>query len=292
MKRILLSLLIIIPFTVAAQRPAPRPHHEIGLFAGVSNYYGDLQPEWFPSNGYRPNMGIIYKYFIHPRIGFRFGMNYTRLTAADSLSNIPFNVQRNLRFETGLFEAHAGVELSLLAVDFDRAKVSPYIFGGIAAFYHNSFTDGMKGEKVYLRPLSTEGQGIPVYPERKQYSLVNMAFPVGGGMKFFIGKTLMISTEIGFRYTTTDYIDDVSKSYVHRDSLFAFRSQQSVDLAFRTDELYGPESQIMYPQYGEQRGDSKNNDWYWFGGISVTLYLDAFGNLREYWQANCPAMFR
>ncbi len=285
MKRIITSLLLLIPFFSQAQS-----HHEIGVFAGVSNYYGDLQDQWFPSYGYKPNAGIIYKFFVHPRVGFRFGCNYSRLTAADSLSDIPVNKIRNLRFETGLFEVHGGIELNLLAVDWNRAKVSPYIFGGIAMFYTNPYTDGMKGEKVFLRPLSTEGQGLPTYPDRKQYNLVNMSFPVGGGMKFFIGKTLMVCTEVGFRYTTTDYIDDVSRSYVNAKDLFDYRSQQAVDLSFRSDELPGGEA-TPYPNYGFQRGDSKRNDWYWFGGLSVSLYLDAFGNVRDYWQSKCPRLF-
>ena len=284
MKRILLSLALVLPLCVQAQR-----HHEVGLFAGVSNYYGDLQDEWFPSTGYKPNAGVFYKYFMHPRIGFRFGANYTRLTAADSLSSIAIKRQRNLRFETGLFEVHGGLEINLLAVDIDRAKVSPYVFAGVAAFYHNSYTDGLNGEKVYLRPLSTEGQGIPTYPDRKQYSNVNVAFPIGGGLKFFIGKTLMITTELGFRYTATDYLDDVSKSYVSLDTLFAYRSQQSVDLSFRGDEVQGWEGN--YPNYKYQRGDSKANDWYWFGGLSIAVYFDAFGNMKEYWQTKCPALF-
>lgn len=284
MKRILLSLALIIPFCVQAQR-----HHEIGLFAGVSNYYGDLQENLFPDYGYKPNAGIIYKYFMHPRIGLRFGANYTKLTAADSLSSVPVKQARNLRFETGLFEVHGGIEVNLLAVDIHRAKVSPYVFGGVAVFYYNPYTDGMNGEKVYLRPLSTEGQGIPTYPDRKPYNLVNVAFPIGGGLKFFVGKTLMITTELGFRYTTTDYLDDVSKSYVNPDTLFAYRSRQSVDLAFRGDEVPGWEG--SYPQYKYQRGDSKANDWYWFGGISVAIYLDAFGNVKDYWQAKCPSLF-
>jgi hypothetical protein len=280
LKRILLSLAMILPVCSMAQR-----HHEVGLFAGVSNYYGDLQDKWFPSYGYKPNAGIIYKYFASPRFGFRLGANYTRLTAADSLSDIPIKKQRNLRFETGLFEMHGGVELNLLAVDMFRAKVSPYVFAGVALFYYNSYTDGLNGEKVYLRPLSTEGQGIPTYPDRKQYSLVNAAFPIGGGMKFFLGKTLMITTELGFRYTATDYLDDVSKSYVQFDTLFSYRSQQSVDLSYRGDEVRGGE--VNYPEYKFQRGDSKANDWYWFGGISIAIYFDAFGNMKEYWQTKC-----
>jgi hypothetical protein len=287
LKRILFSLALLIPFCVQAQR-----HHEIGIFAGVSNYHGDLQSKWYPDYGYKPNVGIIYKYFMHPRVGLRFGANYTRLTAADSLSDIPIHKARNLRFETGLFEVHGGLEINLLAVDIDRAKVSPYVFGGVAVFYYNPYTDGMHGEKVYLRPLSTEGQGIPVYPDRKQYSLVNVAFPIGGGFKFLIGKALMINTEIGFRYTATDYLDDVSKSYVNDQTLFDYRSQQSVDLAWRQDEVPGvnPES-LNYPDYKFQRGDSKANDWYWFGGISVSVYLNAFSNVADYWQTKCPGLF-
>jgi len=288
LKRILLSLLLMLPMFVQAQK-----HHEIGLFAGVSNYYGDLQDKWFPSYGYKPNAGVIYKYFLHPRVGIRLGANYTRLTAADSLSDIPVKKNRNLRFETGLFEMHAGLELNLLAVDIDRAKVSPYVFAGVGVFYYNPYTDGMSGERVYLRPLSTEGQGIPTYPDRKQYSLVNASFPIGGGLKFFIGKTLMINTEIGFRYTTTDYLDDVSRSYVNRDTLFYYRSQQSVDLAWRQDEVTGINPQeINYPEYKYQRGDSKANDWYWYGGISISVYFSAFGNVADYWQTKCPGLFR
>ncbi len=264
-------------------------HHEIGLTAGVSNYYGDLQTKWFPAEGYRPMVGISYKYFMHPRIGVRFGANYTRLTAADSLSDIPVFKARNLRFETGLFEVHGGLEINLLAVDIERVKFSPYVFAGVGVFYYNSYTDGLNSEKVYLRPLSTEGQGIPTYPDRKQYNLVNVAFPIGGGLKFFVGKTLIITTELGFRYTSTDYLDDVSKSYVNSDTLKAYRSQQSVDLAFRGKPI-GSAGEAQYPDYKFQRGDSKANDWYWFGGITIAVYFDAFGNVGKYWQTRCPGL--
>ena len=263
-------------------------HHEIGLNVGVSNYYGDLQSKWFPAEGYKPNIGIQYKYFMHPRIGLRFGANYTRLTAADSLSDISIHQQRNLRFETGLFEMHGGLEINLLAIDRDRAKISPYIFAGVGLFYYNSFTDGRRGEKVYLRPLSTEGQGIPIYPDRKQYNLVNVCFPLGGGMKYFVGKTLVFTTELGFRYTSTDYLDDVSKSYVDPQVLEDYRATQSVDLSFRGEENG---LDVPYPTYGYQRGDSKANDWYWFGGVSVSIYFDAFGNAAKYWQTRCPGLF-
>ena len=285
LKRILLSLLVILPLCSQAQR-----HHEAGIFAGVSNYRGDLQDEWFPDYGYKPNVGVFYKYFMNPRVGIRLGANYSKISPADSLSDIAVKKFRNLRFESKLFELHAGLEINLLGVDRERAKVSPYIFGGISAFYFNPYTDGLNGEKVMLRPLSTEGQGMAIYPDRKNYSNVNVALPFGGGMKFFIGKALMLSTEIGFRYTATDYLDDVSKSYVNQYELFNARGRQSVDLSYRSDELIGNTSPV--PDYGYQRGDSKANDWFWYGGLTLSVYFDAFGNVNEYWQTKCANMFR
>jgi len=273
--------LLALPLFAQAQQ-----HHEIGLMAGVSNYHGDLQDKWFPSNGYKPMGGIIYKYFMSPHIGVRFGASYTQLTAADSLSDIPVKQQRHLNFTTNLFEVHGGIEINLLPIEVERMKITPYIFGGVGVFYYNPYTQGRNGERVYLRPLSTEGQGLSQYPDRKEYSLVNASFPFGGGLKFFIGNTLMVTTEIGFRYTSTDYLDDVSRSYVNMDTLQAARGQQAVDLSFRTPEVANWDGN--YPNYKYQRGDSKANDWYIYGGINIAIYFRAFGNIKDYLQTRCP----
>lgn len=285
MKRFLLSLALLLPMCVQAQS-----HHEIGIMAGVSNYYGDLQDKVFADYGYKPMGGIIYKYFFNPHLGMRFGASYASITAADSLSSSQVKRDRNLRFGSSVFEVHGGLELNFLPIDIDRMKVTPYIFGGIGVFYFNPYTDGFNGEKVYLRPLSTEGQGLAQYPDRKEYSPVAVSFPFGGGMKFLIGKTLVVTTELGFRYTTTDYLDDVSKSYVNLDTLAAYRGKQAAQLSYRGDETRTWDGHY-YPDYKYQRGDSKSNDWYWFGGVSVSIYFRAFGNVGQYIQTHCPKMF-
>jgi hypothetical protein len=43
-----------------------------------------------------------------------------------------------------------------------------------------------------------------------------------------------------------------------------------------------------YVDYGFKRGDSRSNDWYWFGNITIAIYLRASGNTRTYWQTTCP----
>jgi hypothetical protein len=286
LKRLILSLVLLLPLCLGAQET----HHEIGLGLGLSNYYGDLQPKFFASDGYRPMATILYKFFASPRIGLRTGVSYTQITAADSNSRIPINQARNLSFTSNVFEFHGALELNLLPVDVLHRKVSPYLFGGIGVFYYNPFAEDYSGNKHFLRPLSTEGQGLPMYPDRKQYSLVNMAFPFGGGVKFFIGKTLMITPEIGFRYTNTDYLDDVSKSYVNMDTLQAYKGKLASAMSFRGDKK--AEWDGNKPNYGYQRGDSKANDWYWWTNITVTVYFRSFGNQRPYTKTKCPGFYR
>jgi hypothetical protein len=288
LKRYLLTLLVLLPLFLCAQES--ESHHEIGVSFGVSNYKGDLQQKLFPSTGYHPMGGIVYKYFMNPHFGLRFGAAYSRLAGADSVSNIPANKLRNLSFATNMFEMHAALEVNFLPVEVLRFKVSPYAFAGIAGFYYNPYAETPTGSKVFLRPLSTEGQGLPMYPDRKPYSLTNISFPIGGGMKFFVGKAFFLTTELGFRYTNTDYLDDVSKSYVDLDSLSAYKGRLAKSMSYRGNTV--PEWDRNNPTYGAPRGDTKANDWYWFGSLSITVYFRAFGNNKEYLMTRCPGFYR
>ncbi len=265
---------------------AQEPHHEMGVFGGAATYIGDLQQKYFPGYNYTPVGGLLYKYYPNPRLGFRFGASYTELTAADSLSNIPAHKLRNLNFTTNMFELHGGVELNAWKIHPMHRKFSPYIFAGLSVFYYNPYTGDANNEKLYLRALSTEGQGLPTYTDRKPYNLVNYAIPMGGGLKALIGNKVYVTAEFGMRVTFTDYLDDVSKTYVNLDTLFKYKSKQSVDLSYRRDELAGWERD--YPKYGFQRGDKRDYDMFWFGGLGITIYFDSFGNLWPYRQAKCP----
>ncbi len=289
MKRLLLSFLCALPFLASAQK-----HHEIGVWVGAANYYGDLQTQWIPtgaanSKTYKPAGGIIYKYFPNPRLGFRFGASYVSITAADSLSNIKANKLRNLDFKNNIVEMYGALEFNFLPIDMEKFKVTPFVFAGVGAFYGRPFSEDAGGNKIILRDMSTEGQGLPQYPDRKVYPLVNAMFPFGGGIKCFIGNTVMLSAEVGLRYTTTDYLDDVSRSYVNMDTLLAYKGQKAVDMSYKGNMERNWDGN--YPNYKFQRGDYKRNDWYWTAGISATIYFDAFGNVKKYIQTKCPRIF-
>ena len=211
---------------------------------------------------------------MNPHVGLRFGAAYTSLSGADSLSNIDANKGRNLSFGTHLFELHGGLELNMLPVDILRMKVSPYAFGGIAAFYYNPFAEDPTGSKVFLRPLSTEGQGLAMYPDRKQYSQLNISFPIGGGVKFFIGKAFLIATEVGFRYTNTDYLDDVSTTYAGENAFPLLTNGKESPAYLLQDRSYeiGPRLGVA----GKQRGFSGQKDQYLFAELAISFSFSSY----------------
>ncbi len=72
-------------------------------------------------------------------------------------------------------------------------------------------------KKFFLRGLGTEGQGNAAYPDRKPYGSMGICLPFGVGAKYAINPRMNIGVEISHRFTNTDYLDDVSKTYVGID---------------------------------------------------------------------------
>jgi hypothetical protein len=127
------------------------------------------------------------------------------------------------------------------------------------------------GNKFDLQPLSTEGQGLSQYPERKPYKLTQFGIPLGIGIKFAVNQNISLGWEISMRKTFTDYLDDVSTTYVDELLLLAERGQTSVDLAYRGDEV--KDGDLAYPADGTKRGSNKFKDWYYFSGITATIKI-------------------
>jgi len=234
------------------------------LFGGFSNYQGDLQEKGYTIDQAHPAYGLGALYDITNHFTIRFNATFGTLSGDDKYKSD--NSPRNLSFSSPIMDIHLGIEYRLLNLGSHR--FSPYLFAGISYFRINPSTKDSAGTKVYLQPLSTEGQGF--YQGRKKYRLNQFAIPFGGGVKFVVSNTLQVAFEIGMRKTTTDYLDDVSTTYIDRNTLFANRGQQAVDLAFRGDEL---KTGLTYPADGSQRGKVKNKDWYYFSGITLSIRL-------------------
>lgn len=239
----------------------------IGVFGGLAAYNGDLTDEVFPKKVTNGAIGITGNYELTDNIMLRGGFTYTVVGGADRFSKDAELRARNLAFETSISEFSVVGEYYLLNL-YDN-RISPYAFAGLALYHFNPYAFNGTTDKIYLKPLSTEGQGLPGYADRKPYSLTQAAIPFGGGVKFAINDNLHLGLEVGFRKLFTDYLDDVSTTYADPADLLAARGQLSVDMSYRGDDVGNP----VYPAKGAVRGGPKHNDTYYFTGLHLTYRL-------------------
>lgn len=255
-------------FTLLILISGPKVHSQhlfTSFFVGESNYSGDLQEKPFSLTQAHPAFGIGLLFEINDKMLIRGDFSYGKISAADKYGSK--NRQRNLSFFSNISEYSIGFEYTLL--NLYTYRVSPYVFTGIGLFDFNPYTKDKNGTPIYLAELNTEGQGF--YDGRKDYKLRQYSIPLGGGIQWAINDNKRIGIVFGFRKTFTDYIDDVSTTYVDENLLRANRGQKVVDIAYRGDEVDG--GNPNYPAGGAQRGSPKSKDSYYFTGITFRVRL-------------------
>lgn len=248
----------------------------IGIAGGISNYNGDLLQKLYVSKLTNGFIGASLSYELSDQIMLRGAFTYAGVDGNDRYNNKTNLQKRNLQFESVITEWSVVGEYYLF--NLNEKRISPYGFAGLALFHFNPYTYDAGNKKVFLKPLSTEGQGI--YPNKKPYSLFQSSIPYGAGFKIAFSENLRVGFEIGFRKLFTDYLDDVSTSYADYNDLLAARGQLAVDLAYREDELSG--GNPVYPIKDTQRGGSQQKDTYYFTGINITYRLGSGGGGSSY----------
>jgi Domain of unknown function (DUF6089) len=231
---------------------------------GAAAYNGDLTQNAFSFHRIRPAAGINVKYNSNDFVDFRIGVSWGIVTADDRFNKDHGLRTRNLNFTSNIFEIHAGVEANL--VDPENHLAFPYLFAGAGIFHFNPYSFDKNNKKTYLHPLSTEGEGLTQYPDRKTYSLTQFCVPLGFGMKWKYKKGMEISYEFGYRMIFTDYLDDVSKTYVDLKTLDNEKGPKSVEMSYR--RVTTP-----FNELGEARGNPKVKDLYYFSSIKLAFKL-------------------
>jgi len=272
MKYLSLSIFLCLICSVRSQAQ----FSEFGLTGGVSFYMGDLNPD-IPFKQVMPAGGAFYRYNFNDRFSARGAFTMGYLKGYDSKSKVPSQLQRNLSFESFVYDFAITGEFNFFkyAPGDMKHAITPFLFGGVALFKFDPRARASDGNFYELQPLGTEGQGTTYYPDRKKYSLTMASIPFGLGMKANISKTFSIGLEWGMRYTFTDYLDDVSGTYADPNVIRAERGEIAYELSNRSNI---PDEVLE----GRQRGNSKTNDWYSFALITFSMNLKAR-------PAKCPA---
>ncbi len=252
---------------------------EVGIFAGVSNYQGDLTPKNLEVSSYAPAFGAFGRYNFNGHFAAKVHFYKGLLQGSDFNAQVTKGERRrNLSFQSEVYELGAQFEYNFL--DFKVAIkdhiTTPYIFAGISGFYFNPQAE-IGGQWFDLQPLSTEGQGLEG-SSAQPYQRVSIAIPMGLGVKFNINHLTNIGLEFGMRKTFTDYIDDVSTTYPDLDLLANEVGDFAAALSYRTPE-YDPDAPAD-PQ-GTSRGNSADKDWYFFGGFTISVNIGKANGFKQ-----------
>jgi opacity protein-like surface antigen len=265
----------------------------IHLDGGAVNYGGDLQDKLFTLEQANSLFGGGLHYKISNIISLEANFSAGKLAANDSKNDRMSFKRRNLSFYSNIAEGSVMLHANLKDVP-GNAKFTPYVSAGLAIFHYNPYAYTVTGQKAYLQPLGTEGQGLPQYPDRKTYALTQLAIPFGGGLKYAITDHFMIGAELIFRKLFTDHLDDVSSlRYADTALLRATRGGLAAIMSFRSDETDNP---VDFFNANIQRGNPARNDTYYAVILKLYIGLDAlFGSWsnsnfskRMRQQSNCP----
>lgn len=275
MKKVSLAVLVLLSsFAVKAQTLNSYVQEgEFGIGLGAAHYFGDLNTR---AGLDRPKLsaGIFFRKQFGNYIGMKVAANYAQLGYSDVYSDNETQRRRNLSFNSNVWELSVSGDFNFFKFfpGVSAFTYTPYVSLGVGIFSYDPYAY-LGGEKFFLRPLGTEGQGTTAYPERKPYSSMAVCFPVALGFKYNLSEKTNMFVEVGYRFTTTDYLDDVSKTYTP-DAFQPLPNGQLSPVQLLADRSYETGTPIGIK--GRQRGNSTQNDAYVIAQVGLSFNLSSY----------------
>jgi hypothetical protein len=248
---------------------------EYGFGLGGSNYFGDLNQNYGFQNA-RYSGGLFLKYNFSDYIALKFAGNYAFIGYSDKYSNNIYQKTRNLDFKSNIYESVLQAEFNFFqydVMDFEH-RFTPYVTLGIGMFWYNPYTI-YDDKKYYLRPLGTEGQNYEEYKSRK-YKSSAVAFPIGIGVKYWMSKGITLGFEVANRSTTTDYIDDVSTTYIGKDKFIDIEPSPYPTPSSLLQDRSGEVTQTPIGIEGRQRGTKTTRDKYMMFQVTLSFRFPTY----------------
>lgn len=273
---------------------------------GTASYYGEMAN---PGDyiDLSPNLSFGLQYQLLPRIRLGADITWYRLSGNDyeaDDADLGFNGRRgrNLQFSSNNYEIIGYTVIDILESGrrfYERPLVSPYIYLGIGTTFFNPVatldqaytlpgtTETLEAGRYPLRPLMTEGE---------RYNSFALVIPFGVGVRYRLTPYINIGVDGGYRFTTTDYLDDVSTEHFgNQEPLLAFSEFEemgsrnalaSVALSDRRWELpveegFGPNFRI---NEGAKRGNPDLSDGYFILNAKIEYFIPtiSFGGKSPY----------
>lgn len=279
MKKLIIALIIVVAASgtsaVKAQWESVRQEGELGISLGAAHYFGDLNTR-AKINRPKPVVGVFFRKQFGNYIGLRVAAHFAQVGYSDIYNtHNEYQRRRNLSFNSRIFEL-------ALQGDFNFFKFvpgdpyhsfTPYVTFGVGAFSYDPYAF-LGGQKYFLRTLATEGQGTAAYPDRKPYNTMAFSIPLGVGVKYALNDRINVGFEVAHRFTTTDYLDDVSKTYVGNDKFPLLPNGGASPAQLLQDRSYETGTPIGLE--GRQRGYPKQKDQFIFAEFTLSFNLTSY----------------
>ena len=204
--------------------------NEIGIFAGGSNYIGDVGPTTYISPfSYNASTnyvgGVIFRKNFNERISARAKLNYSKIGSSDNWpQTVDYRKERGKYFKNRIVEIGLGIDFNFFEFDVYESslQMTPYISTGISFFEY----DPLKYDKS--ESMATQ------YGDATSISI-----PITLGYKIKPLKDFIVAFEITANHSFTDNLDG---------------SRPDKKFLISTDYF----------------GSTLSKDWYVFSGISIT----------------------
>lgn len=265
LKKYLLTLFAFLPLLAFSQG-------KFSIYAGIGGMYyqGDLKETAIPD--FR-TVKLAYGGGVHYQANdfLGFDLNYLRgkLEGDDIYALSASKRNRNLRFLTKIDDISLRLTFNFLR-EYPYRFV-PYAIAGAGAFHFNPTHGG-----VALQPLGTEGQGIPGNPV--PYSLWQVNFPLGLGVKYWFGCRFGLKLEAVYHKLLTDYLDDVSGEYPDPATV-------SATTAYFADPNIVPDNRVM-------RGNPSYKDSWIDLTLSLVVRLGRCGKDNDRMLEDCEDLYK
>ena len=272
---ILSFLFLLFSFSVSAQSSYLQ-QGEFGFTIGGAHYFGDLNTR-AGINRPKPSIGAFFRKQFGNYVGLKVSGHYAQLGYSDVYSKNDYQKTRNLSFNTDIFEFALQGDFNFFKYDPNdyNYNFTPYVTLGLGLFSYDPYAI-YNGEKVYLRPIGTEGQTVG-YEGRSEYSTMAVCIPFGLGIKYSVNPKINLIVEVAQRFTTTDYLDDVSTTYAPR-SLFPndANGDPSIGLLLQDRSYEIDPNNMLSNVEGRQRGWSKQKDQYVIAEIGLSFNIGSY----------------
>ena len=244
-------LLLIFWLTTANAQRA-----EVGINAGGAGYMGDLNQN-NPLKISGISAGAFARINFDPYWGLGLHYTYGSVQADDAKSNNAHFRDRNLNFKSNLNEISIQGNLNFFDISspISKKRFTPYIYVGIGGVIFNPKGYYLGEWQIPLRTLNSEDRS-KIY---RNYAIV---IPYGAGAKYRLTENLTAFSQIGYRTTFTDYLDDVSGVYPSITKYWG-----GLNVSDRSGEQN--EGNYLFNPV-DQRGDFRKRDTYMFVSIGIS----------------------